>query len=84
MYSERSITKSEYLQVTKNFVTNFADEVDTFTKKTQSDRRLLSPVLNQIPWTTDVMRVLEDLDPDQENSVRFTMCCHPAKILINT
>lgn len=42
---------------------------------TQSDRRMLSPVLSRIPWTTDVMRVLEKLDPNQKNGVCFTFCC---------
>jgi hypothetical protein len=29
------------------------------------------------------MQVLEDLDPEQENGVHFTMSCHPTKILMN-
>jgi hypothetical protein len=53
------------------FVTDFAIEVDNTTENTQSERRLLSPVLKNIPWTTDVMQVLQQLDPTQRNGVCF-------------
>ena len=43
-------------------------------ENTQSERRMLSPVLKRIPWTTDVMQVLGQLDTEQKNGVRFTYC----------
>lgn len=36
---------------------------------------MLSPVLNMIPWNTDLMRVLEQLDPKQTNGVCFFLPC---------
>ena len=45
--------------------------MDIVKKDTQSERRMLSPVLKRIPWTTDVMQVLEELDPEQRNGVGF-------------
>lgn len=45
---------------------------------------MLSPVLNRIPWTTDVMQVLEHLDLKQRNGVCFTLCCYPVSPKIFT
>lgn len=46
-------------------------------ENTQSERRMLSSVLNRIPWNTDVMRTLEQLDPNQTNGVCFTPFIFP-------
>lgn len=38
---------------------------------------MLSPVLKNIPWTTDVMQVLQQLDTNQKNGVRCILCRYP-------
>lgn len=45
---------------------------------------MLSPVLKNIPWTTDVMQVLQQLDPKQRNGVCIILCCFPVSPKILT